>query len=173
MKNYKHTFLLFTIFLGIVSCSNENSRIQIDEKTGNPMLVGLTDLSAFEDANFSDWYSMEYNAYEADNFILDQIKLFQDSVNIEIFMGTWCGDSRREVPRFIKILDSLNYNKNNLKIVNLDRSKKSPRKLEKNKSIEFIPTFIFKKHGAEIGRIVEYPIVTLESDMLEIILKNQ
>lgn len=163
--------ILFSVFT--ISCNDGLNQVIPDKKTGKPMLVGLTELSAFKDPNFSEWYSIEYKYYEADQFIIDQIKLIDDSIKIEIFMGTWCGDSRREVPRFNKILDLIDFDKKNLLIVNLDREKRSPGKFEKNKNIEYVPTIIFYKNNIEIGRIIEYPIVTLESDILEILILNQ
>ena len=85
-------------------------------------------------------------------------------------MGTWCSDSRREVPRIIKILDQLDFDENNLQLINLDRKKQSPNSEEKDKTIKFVPTFILSKNEIEIGRIIEFPIVTLESDILNILL---
>jgi hypothetical protein len=35
--------------------------------------------------------------------------------------------------------------------------------------IEYVPTFIFSKNGKEINRIVEFPIFSLEKDMLDIL----
>jgi thiol-disulfide isomerase/thioredoxin len=43
-------------------------------------------------------------------------------------MGTWCGDSKREVPRFIKILKSVDFPMENLKIVALDKRKEKYKK---------------------------------------------
>lgn len=156
----------------LTGCSS-NNKIITDKKTGNPILVGLTELSAFENPNFSEWYSTEYSAYEIDEFILEQIKIVSDSINIEIYMGTWCGDSRREVPRFIRILDSVDFDMNNLMIVNLDRNKTSPGKLEKDKNIEYVPTFIIYRNNVELGRIIEFPIITLESDLLDILMQAE
>ena len=142
----------------------------MDEKTGNPMLIGKTEINVFQQSEFSEWYNSEYFGYEPDEFVLDQIKMNIDSVNIQIFMGTWCSDSRREVPRFIKILDQLDFDKNNLQLINIDRKKQSPNSEEKDKNIKFVPTFILSKNEIEIGRIIEFPIVTLESDILDILL---
>ena len=36
-------------------------------------------------------------------------------------MGTWCDDSKRVVPRFIKILESVNFPMENLKIVAVNK----------------------------------------------------
>lgn len=154
----------------ILSCKEVVNKVTVDEKTGKQMLVGITDRTAFEIPEFSEWYSNEYNSYEPDEFLLEQIKELSDSIDIQIFMGTWCSDSRREVPRFLKILDILEFEQNKLQIINVDRKKKSPTHEEKDKDINFVPTFIINKNGNETGRIVEFPIITLESDLLSILL---
>jgi len=88
-------------------------------------------------------------------------------------MGTWCSDSRREVPRFIKILDLSEFEQNKIQIINLNREKESPGHEEKEKNIDFVPTFIINKNNNEIGRIVEFPIITLESDLFNILLEAE
>ena len=165
----KYRFLVIAIII-LVSCNDITNKMIVDEKTGKPMLIGKTDLNAFELPEFSEWYNTEYGAYEPDEFVLDQIKLHIDSVRIEVFMGTWCSDTRREFPRLIKILEQLDYDKSNLLIINLDRNKQSLNKEEKGKDIEFVPTIIIYKNVTELGRIIEFPIVTLESDLLNILL---
>jgi thiol-disulfide isomerase/thioredoxin len=85
-------------------------------------------------------------------------------------MGTCCGDSKREVPRFIKILKPVDFPMENLKIVALDKRKekykKSPQGEEWGLNIRRVPTFIFYKNGREINRIIETPVTTLEEDIL-------
>lgn len=164
----KITLIIFALIITI-SCNEPVNKVIVDEKTGRSMLVGVTDRNAFELPDFSEWYNNEYSAYEADEFILELINDLSDSVDIQIFMGTWCSDSRREVPRFLKILDLAEFDQHKLQIINVDREKKSPTHEEKNKSIEFVPTFIINNNGIEVGRIVEFPIITLESDLLEIL----
>lgn len=166
----KNITTLLWILLILASCKEIVNKVTVDEKTGRPMLVGVTDRSAFELPDFSEWYNNEYIGYEPDEFILEQIKELSDSIDIQIFMGTWCSDSRREVPRFLKILDVSEFEQNKLQIINVDRKKISPTHEEKNKNIEFVPTFVINKNGNEIGRIVEFPIITLESDLLSILL---
>jgi len=162
--------LIFIIILIIIGCNEAVNKVTIDDKTGRSMLIGVTDRSAFELPDFEEWYNDEYTAYEPDEFILDQIKELMDNTDIQIFMSTWCSDSRREVPQFLKILDLSEFEQIKLKIINVDRKKKSPTHEEKNKNIEFVPTFILNRDGIEIGRIVEFPIITLESDLLSILL---
>jgi hypothetical protein len=161
--------LLIIVFI-LTGCKEIVNKVTIDERTGKHMLVGITYISAFELPEFSEWYNDEYVGYEPDEYILKQIKSLSDSIGIQIFMGTWCSDSRREVPRFFKILDLSGFEKNKLQIVNVDRQMRSPTHEEKNKNIEFVPTFIINNNEIEIGRILEFPIITLESDLLSILL---
>ncbi len=166
----KNIFLILIITLLVINCKEIVNKVTVDEKTGRPMLIGVTDRSAFELPDFSEWYNNEYIGYEADKFILEQIKELSDSIDIQIFMGTWCSDSRREVPRFLRILDELKFEQNKLQIINVDRKKESPTHEERDNNINFVPTFIIMKNGNEIGKIVEFPIITLESDLLSILL---
>ena len=84
-------------------------------------------------------------------------------------MGTWCGDSKRETPHFYKILEQTDFNLNNLELITVDVSKKTPDNLQKGFDIKRVPTFIFYRDGKEIGRYVEYARESLEKDMLKIV----
>ena len=164
---------ILIVAIVLISCNEVTNKMVIDKKTGKQMLVGVTDRNVLELPKFSDWYNTEYSKYEPDELLLEQIKELSDSIYIQIFMGTWCGDSRREVPRFIKILDLSKFDQNKIQIINLNRKKNSPTHEEKDKNIEFVPTFIISKNNDEIGRIVEFPIITLESDLFNILLETE
>jgi len=101
---------------------------------------------------------------------VQQVNMLANSINIEIYMGTWCSDSRREVPRFLKILDLAIFDFHKLKIISVDRDKISPTHEEIGRNIEYVPTFIIHKNNLEIGRIVEFPIITLEGDLINILM---
>ena len=92
-------------------------------------------------------------------------------------MGTWCGDSRREVPRVLKMLDCCGFDMRNLTLVMVGNGdtlyKKSPQHEEAGRNIARVPTIIAEQKGAEIGRIIEFPISSLEKDMLSILKKEK
>jgi thiol-disulfide isomerase/thioredoxin len=88
---------------------------------------------------------------------------------IKGFMATWCGDSRRETPRFFKILDETGFNQNNFELIAVNKNKKTPDNLQEGFTIFRVPTFIFYKDNEEVGRYVEYPRETLEKDILKIV----
>jgi len=76
------------------------------------MIVGLSQRSDYEHSeHFKQWFNEEYESYVIDEETLSLISAIEDEIKIECFMGTWCEDSRREVPRFYKILDQIKFNK--------------------------------------------------------------
>ncbi len=132
-----------------------------------------------ERPSFSDWYNTEYDSYEVDAVFKEHKKEFKKlfrNRSVQIFMGTWCSDSQREVPRFMKIMDFLGVSKGQIQLVGVNRKKQAFEGQDLGKRIKRVPTFIFYQHEfadrtpTEIGRIVESPVESLEKDMLKILL---
>jgi hypothetical protein len=119
--------------------------------------------------DFPDWKNI-YDLYIVQSSILQPLDNRNlDSVQIEIFLGTWCGDSRREVPKFLKIFDETGLTNNRIRLFAVDKKKKLPDNLTTTNNIERVATFVFKLNRKEIGRIVEYPQISLESDIVSIL----
>ena len=164
--------LLIGIFVLMSVCvfAQETNTVVQDSSSGKPMLIGFVTKDAFKDTSFSWWFDSEYNNYETDTV---SARLFMDKVkdfSVTIIMGTWCSDSRREVPRFLRILDVLNFNSSaGLKIICVDSDKKGKGNEADGLNIELVPTFIISHKGKEIGRIIESPKSSLEKDLLGMI----
>jgi thiol-disulfide isomerase/thioredoxin len=136
-------------------------------KDGEEMLFGpVSAAQLFFD--YPDW-RIEYDNYQLDTTGISDWK--NDSqLAVEIFFGTWCEDSQREVPRFLKLNDGMNLiPKDSIALYAVDREKQLDNDLCRVRNITRVSTFIFYKSGREIGRIVEYPRVTLEKDIESII----
>ena len=182
MKAY---FIIIIIsFITICSCSvNKNSTSPIlvnhvsKDSRGNDMLLGKCTRAALLQAPFSDWFKPNYDSYVVDSFTCDFIRPLLAGKSITIFLGTWCGDSKREVPRVLKMLDCCNFSPNNLTLVMVSNKdslyKKSPQHEEAGKNIVRVPTIIIEQKGVEIGRIIEFPITSLEKDLLSILRKEK
>ena len=84
-------------------------------------------------------------------------------------MGTWCEDSEREIPGFINILESISYDTAKIRIIAVDEDKMTPNFMEKDYELINIPTIIFYENNSEINRIVEFPIKSIEEDILDIL----
>lgn len=167
MKHF--AFLLLLAMLAGCHTKQQINQTTTDPRTGNEILIGHTTRSGMESGEFATWFDEQYNSYTPDyELIGSQISPLLDGTSITIVMGTWCSDSRREVPRFFHILDQAGYNET-VKIINIDTDKKAPGTGVDQLNIERVPTFIFSRNGTEIGRIIETPEQTLEKDMLQIL----
>jgi len=115
------------------------------------------------------WFGREFKAYELDPAAFMELeKVMPADIDIVIVLGTWCSDSRREVPRFMKIIETLGFDKDRIRFIGVDSYKQAPLDDYDSFDIERVPTFIFYKNKIELGRIIEYPETSLEKDMLKI-----
>ncbi|MDA3860642.1 MAG: thioredoxin family protein [Melioribacteraceae bacterium] len=164
-------FTILLIFVLTITAQDKN-KTTIDTKSGTPMLVGLCDREAFADTNFAWWFNSGYKFYDPDADVVSKILDVKTEYSITIVMGTWCSDSRREVPRFYKLLDALNFSEGKIELINVDRSKSGIDADVSNLKIELVPTFIVYSNGKEMGRIIETPEESLEIDLLKILIQN-
>lgn len=164
--------MILLIFVSI-SFGQENPNTVIDEKTGKPILFGSLEKDDFQDDNYAWWFNSGYKFYTVDTLITNKLNAIDiDSLNITIVLGTWCSDSRREVPRFFKIIDEIQFPQEKIKLFGVNRKKESSNNEVSSLEIELVPTFIFYENEKEIGRIIETPEGSLESDMLKILEKK-
>lgn len=112
-------------------------------------------------------FQQEYKRYAvADNQTLS-LDHAPEGIEIDVYFGTWCHDSQREVPRLIKILEK--YDAISVNLIALNYEKNEPTGKAKQAGIQFTPTIIVKRQGKEIGRIVERPVIDLVTDLNELI----
>ena len=170
MKKSLTLIIAISIMVGCASKKKVN-QLKFDEKANKDILYGRCDLNGLKMTPFDEWFNAEYQDYQSD---IEQLSNIESTggladVSITIVMGTWCSDSRREVPRFLKLFESLDYNPDLIKIINVDTKKAAEGTEVPKLNIERVPTFIFFRDSEEIGRIIETPEVSLEADMLEIV----
>jgi len=162
-------FALFAF--SIFSCNEQkvlNRTVKLD--SGERMLTGEFEPTVLNEKHYASWYQPEYDAYEVEKAKLADIKKDIKKYDIEIFVGTWCGDSQRELPRLLKILEEVKHPYNRMNLYGVNRQKKSFYGEEMGKNITHVPTIIFYAKGKEVGRIVESPVSGyLEEDIAMII----
>jgi thiol-disulfide isomerase/thioredoxin len=166
----KHTIflILFLTFTSQISMAHDDNQRITDEKSGKEILIGTVTRAGLEE--IGDWFATEYQKYRPDTNDISLIKNFQsDYPFVFIVLGTWCGDSHEQVPRFFKILDQLEYPSEKVFMVAVDRDKKAKDFCIGDYDITLVPTFIITDQGEETGRIIETPAETLERDLLNIL----
>jgi tetratricopeptide (TPR) repeat protein len=169
-------FSLLIISFISIQINAQNLNTEITENTDTPYLLGKIDKSGLEGDNYKSWFTKNYNDYEPNSTITEAIASELKNYGITLFMGTWCGDSKKEVPRLYKVLEACNYPMDQLTVVAVSREagmyKQSPQHEEAGLNIHRVPTVIFYKDGKEINRIVEHPVKTFEEDIQNIITVN-
>jgi len=110
-------------------------------------------------------FQENFDRYE----VLDGVPKIPNDVSVLMFFGTWCHDSQREVPRMLKILETVGFPQAGIKMVTLDFSKNDSLGLAAANDINFTPTFIFFRQQNEVGRIVEKPATTLEEAVSQLL----
>jgi thiol-disulfide isomerase/thioredoxin len=166
----KKIFFSGMMFLFILqgAFAQKTNRVVKDPQLQRDVLVGKCTRHGLETGIFSSWFNTEYKNYRPDAKMINQIRAGINKVRITIVFGSWCGDSKRQVGRFFKILDEAGYKKEP-KLIAVMRSLKAGDVDISDLEIRRIPTFIIYYHGKEAGRIVESPKTTLEKDLLEIL----
>jgi thiol-disulfide isomerase/thioredoxin len=153
---------------------DKKEAVSIDYMDQSTWLLGYINVSQFKRFPHSEWYIRGYEAYKPDQEVLAKLKMIdQDPVSIQIVMGTWCPDSRREVPRFMKILTLWEFNIEKVTFIGVDNTKNAPVVGYEELGIERVPTFIILENKVEKGRIIENPVTSLEQDMLGILTRNE
>ncbi len=152
----------FAVLVGLAGCSGSSST------RGDGIARGWIDRSTLLGGSYPD-FDASFDTTHVETELAALIGAARGDVNVLVVLGTWCPDSRREVPKFLKIADRAGIPPDRIRLYAVDRSKTSPDGVTAQYRIERVPTFIFQRGGKEVGRIVEQPRGTMEAEMLAIL----
>ena len=135
--------------------------------------VGLTTRAAIE-ARHEHWRSADSAPVRATSEALANVP---PGAEVDVFLGTWCGDSRQQITRLfvaLEIAESPHPLPFSLRYIAVDRLKhafdaETNRELTEGQDIRFVPTIIVRREGVEVGRIVEHPTRSIEEDLLDLL----
>lgn len=161
------TIILLTMLL-LSGCGAETYTIMTDQ-TGATVIQGTFTRSVLEEGELFPWFRTQYAEYRMDSITVEQMRPLAKELRVLIVAGTWCGDSRREVPKQLKILDALGVTEDRITMVGVDRTKKSADSTTLLNRIQMVPTTIFFRGTQELGRIVEFPHESQEKDLLKLL----
>ncbi|MBU2929255.1 TlpA family protein disulfide reductase [Winogradskyella psychrotolerans] len=171
-----NNFLILITLTIVFQSHAQHLNQEITNEGETPFLLGKIDKQGLEGDHYKSWFTTNYENYQPNSEQVPAITSELKNYTITLFLGTWCGDSQREVPKFYKVLDACEFPMEQLTVVAVSRQanmyKQSPQHEEKGLNIHRVPTIIFYKNGKEVNRIVEHPIGTFEDDILNIITVN-
>jgi len=161
-------FLLFIVSVQ----AQELNRVIIDPDLNREILVGWVDRAGISSKDYLGNEELKYEAYQVNKEEVAYLKnAFSADKNLRVLVvfGTWCGDSKANVPDFFKVAALAEISNVNYLAVN---KKKKAENVDMSKmNIERVPTFIVYRGDIEIGRIIENPDSTLEADLVSILKK--
>ncbi len=102
------------------------------------------------------WYANNQKSYTPNADAIKNFAVGKETVNILVFGGTWCSDTKQILPGFFKTVDAASFPESRITLIGVDHSKKTLYNLSEAFGITNVPTFIVMKDGREIGRVVEY-----------------
>lgn len=162
--------------IGYFAAGQKNINQPIITKEGDTMLLGHCTFSAFQQQPFADWFNYSADTAHIDTAAALLLKKALKNTTLEIFMGSWCGDSKREIPQLYKLLQFIHYPERKIKLIlvddETDRYKQSPQHEEQGKNIFRVPCVIVVKDKLEAGRVIEYPMESWAKDLYKIAAKE-
>ncbi len=107
--------------------------------------------------------------YQPNAEAIKYLSEIQDSVTIHVLFGTWCHDSKKQIPAFMKTLEEANNPKIKVEYIAVNRKKAEPKAVVERWGLKLTPTFIIVRRNKEFGRIIEEPITSIEGDLVDIL----
>lgn len=140
-----------------------------DSVADGPVMVGELTRAEIESA-LPGWIEEELLAdphVESANALLTALP----GAEVTVLLGTWCADSRRELARLWRALDEAGaVDPHQLRYIGVDRAMQEPREWVAGSGLRLVPTFIVRRQGRELGRIVESSPDGIEVDLLKLLL---
>ena len=151
----------------LVGCSGSKPSVSV--RPQEHMEVGWTPRAIFQSPTYASWFDTAYVAYQPSEEYKDLLSRMKDSVDIVVIYGTWCSDSRREMPRFFKVMDAIQFPASRIILIAVDRTMQIPQGIAHQYGITNVPTFVIHYRGVELGRVVESPKNSIEQDFAEML----
>jgi thiol-disulfide isomerase/thioredoxin len=183
------SFILIVMLFGLFSCKTtrpvsqtaspvvqpaEQTVQQVNYSDASTWILGYFSESRLRQEPHSAWFVKGMDEYSGNPQSIDTLKgISKEGLSVKIVMGTWCPDSRREVPRFMRVLKETGFPADKVTLIGVDNVKFSPIDNYDGLGIERVPTFILYKNNVEAGRIIENPVTSLEQDMVNILARSE
>jgi hypothetical protein len=141
-----------------------------------PVLVGALE---WEDLADLEGWDAERIGSEPDEAALDRLRATSGNYTVWTVLGSWCSDSRREVPRLQRVLEEVGGDRFRHRLIGVDRTKwiVEPGELGDvigARAVELVPTIVVvDEYGQEVGRVVESAEVPIEQLLVDFLAPSE
>lgn len=178
----KNIILIVFFIILCIGCKSQSKKKSSSEdplevksiigEEGETVLLGFINLSNLNTPEFQSWFEPEYKNIKIPQGWAEEFAPLAKDLEFKLFLGTWCGDTQRELGGMFKLLDLMGVTDDKIEMYSISEDKDSPIEYEKEYDILYIPTLIFIENGREINRFVEFPVVNLVDDFSKILKRK-
>jgi len=166
------TALVIAVMFFMAGCGGTDSYQVSFEPHGQKIVTGKISPSMLASDSSFQWYNQNYSSFTPDSASVVFLSTEAKNIHFIVFGGTWCVDTKRELPKFFKTVSLAHIPESNIELYGVDRSKQSSDGLTEKYHVTYVPTFIVFSDGKEVGRIVEHPEEGIEFDLVHILQKK-
>ena len=144
----------------------------LKDNDGGKIMKGIISRDILARDTSFKWYAQNQKPYAGGEDAVTFGK-HKDSIQLVIFLGTWCEDSQVIIPKLFPFFDAAGFSNDRVTLIGVDRNKKSISHIADAFNVINVPTVIVMKEGRELGRVVEYGrFGIVEKELAEIADKN-
>ncbi|MGH2553854.1 MAG: thioredoxin, partial [Chitinophagaceae bacterium] len=123
MKKILPVFIL-ALFAGKISLAQNQYEVLV-ERPNEKSLKGIISREVLLNDTSFHWYAENLKGYTPNASALAGLKKQKDSIQLLVFMGTWCEDSHNIIPKFYSLLDAAGFSPDQVTLIGVDRKKKT------------------------------------------------
>ncbi|MBP6589749.1 MAG: hypothetical protein KA229_06550, partial [Chitinophagaceae bacterium] len=110
------------------------------ERPNEKTLKGILSRQLLTSDTSFRWYAEAQKIYTPPAAAVEAFQQKKDSVQLLVFMGTWCEDSHFIIPRLFKLTDAAGFSDERITLIGVDRNKKTISHLCDALGVTNVPT---------------------------------
>ena len=127
---------------------------RIIDKDKSIIMKGSFSIKNLKEANYT-WFNKNCETAKFSYEQIDELRGRFNDIKFIVFLGTWCSDSHRLIPPFVKLLEKIDYPLERVQLYGVDRNKETKGSEHRLYHIDRVPTIILMRENIEVGRITE------------------
>jgi thiol-disulfide isomerase/thioredoxin len=136
--------------------SSAQTQYEVSNDGQDKILKGIITRDLIANDTSFKWYKPNQAGYKPNEDALNALKTKSKSVELIVFGGTWCVDTKYILPKLFALTDAASFSQDHITLVGVDRNKRTISHLAEALGVINVPTIIVMKDGKELGRVVEY-----------------